>query len=166
VDVRFAALRPLARTASIDRAPASLLGRSSTDALPDAIVKRFEGKVMAIVGIEMDQVRRTPAGDVSLPINVAYNHHHNTAIVGKGARMEEVAHGDPRVAEAAAQWPPRRGMMLSDRSKLWLPIEHTPSASGAPTSAMFDDANGGEYRKSWSAIPTTILTTVLTTVSG
>ena len=35
------------------------------------VVKRFDGKVMAIVGIEMDQVRKTPDGDVSVPITLA-----------------------------------------------------------------------------------------------
>ena len=30
---------------------------------------------MAIVGFEVDQVRRTPEGDVPVPINMAYNHH-------------------------------------------------------------------------------------------
>ena len=69
---------------------------TSQDDLPATVVKRFAGKVrrrtgtlgphgmaddwevcvcgsqvMAIVGIEMDQVRKTPAGDVSVPINVA-----------------------------------------------------------------------------------------------
>ena len=37
----------------------------ASDDLPEAIVKRFKGKVMAIVGVEMDQVRKTPEGDVS-----------------------------------------------------------------------------------------------------
>ena len=39
--------------------------------LPAEIVKRCKGKAMAIVGFESDQVRRTPDGDVSLPINLA-----------------------------------------------------------------------------------------------
>ena len=37
---------------------------------------------------------------------------------------------------------------MSDPEKVWLPVEHAPSSRGMPTSAMFDDANGGEYRKS------------------
>lgn len=32
---------------------------SATDALPADIVKRFDGKVMAIVGVEMDQLSHT-----------------------------------------------------------------------------------------------------------
>jgi hypothetical protein len=42
-------------------------------------------------------------------------------------------------------------MPMSKQDMFWVPIEHTPSLSGAPTSAMFDDANGGEYRKSFHA---------------
>eukprot|EP01043_Picozoa_sp_COSAG02_P075684 COSAG02_NODE_15725_length_1146_cov_1.071633_2_plen_99_part_00 len=42
--------------------------------LPQEIVERFKGKGMAVVGFEVDQVRKTPEGDVSLPINLAYNH--------------------------------------------------------------------------------------------
>ena len=42
--------------------------------LPQEIVQRFKGKGMAVVGFEVDQVRKTPEGDVSLPINLAYNH--------------------------------------------------------------------------------------------
>lgn len=116
---------------------------SSTDDLPEEIVKRFAGKVMAIVAVEMDQVRKTPAGDVSVPINVAYNHHHNTLITGHGAHMEVVSKLDPRVTGGAQRWG-----RLSDPDKVWLPVEHEVSAHGVPTSAMFDDGNGGEYRKS------------------
>ena len=51
--------------------------------LPADIVKRFDGKVIAIQGYEQDQVMVTPTGspgknpeqDVSVPINWAYNHH-------------------------------------------------------------------------------------------
>lgn len=45
--------------------------------LPHEIVTRFKGKGMAIVGYEVDQVRRGagPDGeDVSVPINVAHTH--------------------------------------------------------------------------------------------
>ena len=42
--------------------------------LPADLVAQFAGKGMAVVGYETDSVRRTPAGDVSVPINMAYNH--------------------------------------------------------------------------------------------
>lgn len=53
-------------------------------ALPDDLVKRFDGKGMAIMGYETDAVRKKGdkdvdgsilQEDVSVPINVAYNHH-------------------------------------------------------------------------------------------
>jgi hypothetical protein len=37
--------------------------------LPEDIVQRYAGKGMAIVGFEVDQVRKTLAGDVSVPIS-------------------------------------------------------------------------------------------------
>lgn len=41
--------------------------------LPPEVVERYRGKGMAVLGFEVDQVRRTPQGDVSVPINVAYS---------------------------------------------------------------------------------------------
>ena len=35
-----------------------------SDALPEAIIERFKGKVMAIVAVEMDQVRRKGDKDI------------------------------------------------------------------------------------------------------
>merc|ERR1719510_1684381 len=40
--------------------------------LPEEIVERFDGKIMAIYGWEWDQVYRTEKGDVSVPMSVAY----------------------------------------------------------------------------------------------
>lgn len=67
---------------------------------------------MAIIGFETDQVIRTASGDVSVPINVAYNHHFECTISGSGSRFEKVAvppghtpqmhggHGAPNLNEA------------------------------------------------------------------
>jgi hypothetical protein len=38
--------------------------------LPDDLIKRFDGKGMAVVGYETDSVRKTPQGDISVPINM------------------------------------------------------------------------------------------------
>ena len=122
---------------------------SISNDLPPEIVRRFDGKVMAIVGIEMDQVRRTADGDVPVPITVAYNHHHDTAVVGSGTRLEIVDMNDERVARAGRDF-----IRLSGR-RAWLPVEHTPSARGYPTSALFSDGNGGEYRKTFHALALT-----------
>ena len=75
---------------------------STSNPLPDDLVQRFDGKAIAIVGLEMDQVRKTPRGDVPVPINVAYNHHHDTAVVGKGSHLVEVERDDPRFVKAGS----------------------------------------------------------------
>ena len=41
--------------------------------LPKHIVEKYSGKGMAVVGFEMDQVRRVNGTDVSVPINAVYN---------------------------------------------------------------------------------------------
>ena len=116
---------------------------------------------MAIVGVEMDQVMRTPDGDVSVPINAVYNHHHGTSIVGKGSEMVTM---DKDEAEAKGL----RGHLLNGGRKVLVPVEHTPSASGNPTRALFDDGNGGEYRKTFHgyAPPFAQLVDSPTTISG
>lgn len=55
--------------------------------LPAEIVKRFKGKAMAIVGFESDQVRRTPDGDVSLPINLAVRPYPSVASTQRHLRL-------------------------------------------------------------------------------
>ncbi len=109
--------------------------------LPADIVKRFAGKAMAIVGYETDSVRKTPQGDVSVPINMAYNHHHDVYLTGKHSSMEKVRY-DPRDLTI----PP---MMRGDATFLEIPVEHTPSPLELPTSIHLADGNGGEYRKSY-----------------
>ena len=54
--------------------------------LPADVVKRYAGKGMAIVGWEIDQVMRTPDGDVSVPISATYNHHYVSQLIGAKAR--------------------------------------------------------------------------------
>ena len=117
---------------------------STSNPIPDDVVKRFANKTMAIVGLEMDQVRKTPQGDVRVPITMAYNHHHDTAVVGSGTHLEEVSR------DAAMASHGREYIRLS-HNRAWVPVEHAPAPDGVPTSAMFSDGNGGEYRKSYHA---------------
>jgi hypothetical protein len=109
---------------------------STANALPDEFVQRFDGKAIAIVGLEMDQVRRTPHGDVRVPITMSYNHHHDTAVVGKRSELVEV----PR--DSAAFRAAGRDYIRLDGMKAWVAKEHTRSTSGLPSSAMFSDGNG------------------------
>merc|ERR1719428_2748536 len=72
--------------------------------LPAHIVQKYNGTGMAIVGWEIDQVRRTPNGDVSVPISASYNHHYGSTIIGAGASFRKVTlngPSDPRLEEVA-----------------------------------------------------------------
>eukprot|EP01079_Euglenida_sp_SAG-EU17-18_P002443 gene2443-3214_t len=114
---------------------------ASNDSLPEEIIARFKGKVMRKG--DKDPYGKMLDVDTSVPINMAYNHHHNTLITGSGSKMEVVSRHDPRVTQAQS----RKHARMSDPDMVWLPVEHTPSLHGVPTSAMFDDGNGGEFRK-------------------
>merc|ERR1719408_446991 len=84
------------------------------NALPESIVKRFAGKVMAITGYEQDQVMVVPTGkpgenpdkDVSVPINWAYNHHYMAWMTGAHSELKKVAAdpADPMAHGATTKW--------------------------------------------------------------
>ena len=112
--------------------------------LPDGLIERFAGKGMAIIGYEVDQVRKGagPNGeDVGVSINMAYNHHHDANIVGAGSSMERVRY-DPLDVTVSP-------MARADPNYMVVAVEHTPSPNGLPTSAHLAAGNGGEYRKSY-----------------
>ena len=106
---------------------------------------------MAIVGYEVDQVRKKGdkdiinggvlQEDVSVPINMAYNHHHDATVLGSGSRMEKIPYDQYDSTIPA--------MMRSDPNFINVAVEHTPSKLGIPTSAHLAAGNGGEYRKSY-----------------
>lgn len=115
--------------------------------LPADIVKKYAGKGMAVVGFEMDQVRRTTDGDISVPINVVYNHHFESNMIGAKAKFELLqfdSPDDPRIAEL------EEGMAhgIPSHEEAWV-IRSKESSTGLPTSQAFGGANGGEYRLSY-----------------
>ena len=128
--------------------------------LPADVVARFAGKGMAVVGFEMDQVRKTPAGDVSVPINAIYNHHFESVMIGAGSKFELVQFdgpNDPRIKALEAEM---GGHGIPSHEEHWMVVPAddgaegaTPSAppppSGLPSKQSFGGANGGEYRLSF-----------------
>eukprot|EP01084_Bolivina_argentea_P258906 436666_1 len=121
--------------------------------LPDHIVKRFAGKVIAITGYEQDQVMVLPPGqpgvnpsqDISVPINWAYNHHYMAWMTGNYSIMKKVPTTDADI------WY-NHGM-----SYKWVP-EPTPQAAfrndpNIPVSQFISEGNGGESRKSYHGYP-------------
>lgn len=106
---------------------------------------------MAIVGYEFDQVITNPDGTESpVPVTWSYNHHYSARVVGKYASMyREPVNGpeDLRAKGAGHLSGPYGGKPAS----VWL-ARSTPDDphpySDIPAIVDFDEANGGEWRKS------------------
>jgi hypothetical protein len=124
--------------------------------LPPELVKRFDGKVMAITGYEIDQVTHseqhatsTTGGvlggfscypdcsetDKSVPIYNAYNHHYFGWLTGKDSEVYD------RETPVFKPNPTYTG--IRD-----LPHDHT-----FPTNIVFKENPGGEFRKSYHGYP-------------
>ena len=114
--------------------------------LSEALIKRFNNKAMAVVGLEADQVRRTKDGDISVPISVAYNHHYGANLVGKGSEMQHVP--TPKVGKDKIAYHPGPKVGYS-----YVPVEVTPSNhTPFPSSIVLGYSNGGEYRKTYKGL--------------
>jgi hypothetical protein len=126
-----------------------------TTPLPPDIVKRFEGKVIAIQGYEQDQVIVTPLGspgknpdqDVSVPINWAYNHHYCAWMGGKHSERKEIATpADHYGSGAHGQAFINATVDKEDQSGRLFP-------DTAQTKWFISEGNGGESRKSFHGYP-------------
>merc|ERR1719506_1383615 len=119
--------------------------------LPQHIVDRFKGKVMAITGYEQDQVMVVPTGkpglnpeqDVSVPINWAYNHHYMAWMTGAHSELVEAPcePGEPHCQDTKLVAVDKKSDMPRNFGDV------------APTSQMFSEGNGGESRKSFHGYP-------------
>jgi hypothetical protein len=108
--------------------------------LPPEIIARFTNRGMAVVGFEFDQVRKTKGGDISVPMNVAYNHHFETTMTGKYSRMEKI--------KARHKDFTNMGHSHPDQGYIMEAIDLIPNPV-IPTSQSFGAGNGGEARKSF-----------------
>ena len=113
--------------------------------LSAALIQRFKNKAMAVVGIEADQVRRTKDGDVSVPINVAYNHHYGFNLLSSGASMQHVPTPPIGTDKITSHPGPNPGYS-------YVPVEHTPNKNGLATSIVLGYSNGGEFRKTYHGL--------------
>mmetsp|Transcript_145113 Transcript_145113/g.404305 ORF Transcript_145113/g.404305 Transcript_145113/m.404305 type:complete len:785 (-) Transcript_145113:188-2542(-) len=114
--------------------------------LPKSIVARFDGRGMAVVGFEVDQVRRTPQGDVSVPMTVAYNHHFESTMVGKHGFFEKVHFKHPDDTRLKKL---DMGHGIPSHGEMWMVRDRGTSNGTIPISQDFGGANGGEVRKSF-----------------
>jgi len=115
--------------------------------LPADIVQRYAGRGMAVVGYEVDQVRRTPEGDVSVPISISYNHHFEAGMSGAKSKFEKIQFNgphDPRIAEMEKE----NGHGLPSHEHHTI-IKNLAPDNALPTSQSFGCGNGGEYRKTF-----------------
>jgi len=128
--------------------------------LPEHIVSKFSGKVMAVGGLELDEVKEgaVTGEEMSVPMTALYNHHfESTMIGGNSARFELTSPDDPRVLEYAQQKQQQEqgttnmnmGHGIPPHQPYWLVVGDDVSATGQPTRQDFGAANGGEMRKSF-----------------
>ena len=118
--------------------------------LPQNIIDRFENKVMAVVGYEVDQVARD---DEPVPITHAYNHHYAAWLVNnRKVRMVKKKRG--------VSGKKLGGMMNHGSDEYWSaePIKQSAeevqeggddNEEVIPLSHFFSEGNGGEMRLSY-----------------
>ncbi|EOD20873.1 hypothetical protein EMIHUDRAFT_469884, partial [Emiliania huxleyi CCMP1516] len=118
--------------------------------LPADIVRRYNGTAMALVGWEVDQVRRTSEGvEKSVPMSASYNHHWDSWLIGAEARVRKVSLSGPD-DPAAADLAGRRsgcGAELPWDQPQYVVEGPEWSVRGHPTHAALTSGNGGEFRK-------------------
>jgi len=115
---------------------------SSKVQLPQEIVHRFDGKVMAITGVETDIVRRLANGSEEIvPCYEQYNHHYSNWMHGKGATLlrepQEMMHGHV----------PAAAMDGNVALPAWDFADS--SGSGFPRVQVFSEGNGNEHQGSF-----------------
>ena len=116
--------------------------------LPKDIVSRFNNKVMAITGYEMDQVIVHPNGtEESVPCTWSYNHHYVTHLQGANSKMIKVK--TPSNYEMY-DFSHSAG---SPESYKFVTINESISPNNIATSQTFSSANGGESRGSFHGYP-------------
>ena len=111
--------------------------------MPDDIIKKYAGKKMAIVGWEIDQVRRMPDGsDKSVPISATYNHHYVASMIGGEARYTQVQLDGPHDPRAS-------DLMVGHGGLAWEQPQYIIEGKSESNHIGFSSANGGEYRKTY-----------------
>jgi hypothetical protein len=126
--------------------------------LPDDIVSKYDTKVMAVVGFELDQVRVDSHGNErSVPMNAVYNHHFEATMLGGGnnaaaAHFELVNPNDERLAQQRMHM----GHGIPPNQPYWLVVDNNnnnelqaDATTVIPTRQDFGGANGGEVRQSF-----------------
>ena len=103
--------------------------------LPEKIVNRFDGKIMALTGYEVDQVF---SDDTSVPITWAYNHHYEGYLRNTETNLVKVN----KYSEND------NGQYNHGYKEFWKPDTDDPL-----NYLLISEGNGGEFRKSFHGYP-------------
>ena len=113
--------------------------------LSKELVSRFNNKVMAITGYEMDQVIVHPdKSEESIPCSWSYNHHYVAHLQGSNSKMIKVKN-NPNYE----MWDFSHG----PESYKFVTINNSLTSENLATSQTFSSANGGESRGSFHGYP-------------
>jgi hypothetical protein len=126
--------------------------------LPTDIINKYKNKGMAIVGWEIDQVRRVKDKngtliDESVPISASYNHHYVARLIGSKSKFKKVENVSPNsVLGKKIILESSHGMVNWDQPQ-YIIEDIEKSQLNVPTKQYFSSANGGEYRKTFHGFP-------------
>eukprot|EP00931_Biecheleriopsis_adriatica_P073231 TRINITY_DN47561_c0_g1_i1.p1 TRINITY_DN47561_c0_g1~~TRINITY_DN47561_c0_g1_i1.p1 ORF type:complete len:531 (-),score=57.83 TRINITY_DN47561_c0_g1_i1:73-1665(-) len=118
-----------------------------TVSLPEAVVKRFQGRTMAITGFENQVIRVDEQTQEEIPVACSdlYNHHWNLYLLGSDApfsdqdRLQE--HGKHAWGEPGDEALPGLG------------TRHLLQGEIVPVRQVFSEGNGNEHRGSFHGTP-------------
>jgi hypothetical protein len=118
--------------------------------LEPALVTRFRGKTMAIVGYETNQVFvHEGRPDKSVPITHAYNHHYIAYMSAAMSELRKVeGQGTPSMDGGL-----NHGAHAHYHTHMREDIDDPTPDSEVPTSQFISEGNGGEFRKSFHGYP-------------
>lgn len=113
--------------------------------LPQEIVERFDGRVMAITGFESDVVRQSADGSEEIvPCYEQYNHHYSSYMHGKRATLIKASQ------EILPEETPSN--LKADSHYVHLPKFDVEDGQ-FPAIQVFSEGNGNEHRASFKGAP-------------
>ena len=107
--------------------------------LPEDVIQRYDGKVMAITGFEVDVFRNTSSGPQRVPCYESYNHHYAMALHGAGVDIEYVE-----------DWSPAQN---THGGPHYLSKPNGRGAGSTFTAQAMNEHNGNEARQTYHGLP-------------
>ena len=124
--------------------------KSQPISLPEQIIKRFDNRVMAVTGYEVDIVRSNKDGTTSsAPSYELYNHHYSGWMYGKNAAPKKEQKGSDDNPSPTTDKPPP--MAHGQPLPQWRLATATAAATtmNYPNVQAFSEGNGNEHRNAY-----------------